>query len=103
MKKITLLFLLFLSFSAFAQFPESFETTVPPTGWTAFRGTNGIGTAQDWTVTTVADDVSEGAQVAFVRWENVDGGLAEDWLVSPLHTVTAPNTSLSFFNDKRLQ
>ena len=97
MKKITLLFLLFLSFSAFAQFPESFETAVPPTGWTTFRGTNGIGTTQDWTATTLAADVSEGAQAAFVRWENVDGGLAEDWLVSPLHTVTAPNTSLSFF------
>ena len=50
MKKITLLFLLFLSFSAFAQFPESFETAVPPTGWTTFRGANGIGTVQDWTV-----------------------------------------------------
>ena len=97
MKKITLLFLLFLSFSAFAQFPESFETAVPPTGWTTFRGTNGIGTTQDWTATTLAADVSEGAQAAFVQWENVEGGLAEDWLVSPLHTVTAPNTSLSFF------
>ena len=31
-----------------AQFPEGFETTVPPAGWTTFAGANGLGTAQNW-------------------------------------------------------
>lgn len=97
MKKITFILLLFFSFTAFAQFPESFETTVPPTGWASFRGANGLGTGFDWTTTAVATNVQDGLQAAFVRYENVEGGLAEDWLVSPLHAVTAPNTLLTFF------
>jgi hypothetical protein len=97
MKKITLFLLMLFSFTAFAQFPESFETTVPPAGWASFRGTNGLGTEFDWSVTTTTAFVQTGTQAAFVRWEDVTGGLAEDWLVSPLHTVTAPNTLLTFY------
>ena len=98
MKKITQCLLLLWGFTAFAQFPESFETTVPPTGWASFRGANGLGTGFDWTVSTVATFVQDGAQAAFVRYEGVDdGSLAEDWLVSPMHMVTAPNTSLTFY------
>lgn len=97
MKKITLFLLMLFSFTAFAQFPESFETAVPPAGWASFRGTNGLGTGFDWSPTTVAAFVQSGTQAAFVRFEDVTGGLAEDWLVSPLHTVTAPNTLLTFY------
>ncbi len=97
MKKITLFLLMLFSFTAFAQFPESFETTVPPAGWASFRGTNGLGTGFDWSVSTVAVFVQEGVQSAFVRYEAVTGGSAEDWLVSPMHTVTAPNTLLTFY------
>jgi len=97
MKKITQCLFLLMGLTAFAQFPESFETTVPPTGWASFRGANGLGTGFDWTTTTVIANVQDGVQAAFVRYENVVGGLAEDWLVSPIHTVTAPNTSLTFY------
>ncbi len=97
MKKITLFLLMLFSFTAFAQFPESFETTVPPAGWASFRGTNGLGTGFDWSASTVAVFVQEGVQSAFVRYEAVTGGSAEDWLVSPMHTVTAPNTLLTFY------
>ena len=97
MKKITQCLLLLWGFTAFAQFPESFETTVPPTGWASFRGANGLGTGFDWTVSTATVFVQDGAQGAFVRYEDVTGGLAEDWLVSPMHMVTAPNTLLTFY------
>lgn len=97
MKKITQCLLLLWGFTAFAQFPESFETAVPPTGWASFRGANGLGTDFDWAASTVAAFVQDGAQSAFVRYEDVDGGLAEDWLVTPMHTVTAPNTLLTFY------
>jgi hypothetical protein len=97
MKKITQCLLLLWGFTAFAQFPESFETTVPPAGWASFRGTNDLGTEFDWSVSTAAVFVQEGIQSAFVRYEAVTGGLAEDWLVSPMHTVTAPNTLLTFY------
>ena len=52
MKKITLLCAFLLtSFSMLAQvFPEGFETGVPPTDWTSFRGTNGEGDVYDWTI-----------------------------------------------------
>ncbi|TBX70988.1 T9SS type A sorting domain-containing protein [Flavobacterium silvisoli] len=100
MKKITLLFFVLLAFASkgYAQFPQGFEgATFPPAGWTSFRGTNGLGTLQDWKLTTVSGYVSSGAQAAFVRYENVSGGLAEDWLVTPQFTVTAPNVLLAFY------
>lgn len=100
MKKITLLAFLFIfSLNNYAQLTEGFEgATFPPTGWARFRGTNGIGTAQDWGISTTAANVAAGTQGAFVLYENVTGGLAEDWLVTPQFTVTAPNTILSFYD-----
>lgn len=82
--------LIFTSFDSKAQFPESFETAVPPAGWAAFN--NGIGLAQEWTTSATA---YTGAQAAFVRYENVTG-IAEDWLVTPQFTVGANNT-LEFY------
>jgi len=99
MKKITLVFLVLLTcvFTAQAQFPESFETAVPPAGWASFRGTNGLGTTQDWKVDVYA---ATGAQAAFVRYENVTGGLAEDWLVTPQFTPTASTNVLEFLQSQ---
>ena len=100
MKKITLLVFVLLAFMSkgYAQFPQGFEgATFPPAGWTSFIGTNGLGTAQNWKLTTDPDYVSSGSQAAFVRYENVTGGLAQDWLVTPQFTVTAPNVLLSFY------
>ena len=94
MKKITLLCAFLLtSFSMLAQvFPEGFETGVPPTDWTSFRGTNGEGDVYDWTTSTSA---ASGSQAAYVRYENV-ANEAEDWLVTPQFTPTAAANILTF-------
>lgn len=93
MKKITLLILcLIATLTVQAQFPEGFETTVPPDGWTSFRGINDEGTGYDWATTTIS---ASGSQAAYVRYENVSNQ-AEDWLVTPLFTPTATNNILSF-------
>ena len=93
MKKITLLlFLLTLTFNGFAQFPEGFETAVPPTGWTSFIGTNGEGTSYNWTTSTSA---ASGSQAAYVRYEDVDNE-AEDWLVTPQFTPSSLANILTF-------
>lgn len=97
MKKITLLFLfLAISFTGYAQFPEGFETAVPPTGWASFIGTNGEGTTQDWTTTTTT---ASGTQAAKVRYENV-ANAAEDWLVTPQFTPT-PNANILTFKQRQ--
>lgn len=93
MKKIILITALLVSQATFAQFPESFETSVPPTEWVSFIGTNGIGTSQDWKITTVANS---GSQAAYIRYENVSGGTAEDWLVTPQFTPDASTNLLTF-------
>ncbi|NPA67182.1 MAG: M6 family metalloprotease domain-containing protein [Chlorobi bacterium] len=63
-------------------FTEGFENGVfPPDCWASYRGTNGIGTAQDW---QNSSDAHSGSNSAYVRYENVTGGLAEDWLVTPM-------------------
>jgi hypothetical protein len=100
MKKITLMAFVLLAFvsKGYAQLSEGFEgATFPPVGWSSFIGTNGIGTLQNWKLTTDTGYVSSGTQAAFVRFENVTGGPAEDWLVTPQFTVTAPNVLLAFY------
>jgi len=82
---------IFTVFESKAQFPEGFETTVPPAGWAAFN--NGIGVSYDWTTSAL---VNSGVQAAFVRYENVPSGLAEDWLVTPQFTVGS-NGVLEFY------
>ncbi len=95
MKKITLLLLCLMSaFLMEAQiFPEDFESGVPPTDWTTFRGTNGEGDGFDWTASTTGG--VGGSQAAFVRYENV-ANEAEDWLVTPIFTPTAAANILTF-------
>jgi hypothetical protein len=100
MKRILLLFL-FLSISliSFSQeiLNENFDaSTSLPTGWTKFRGTNNLGTVNDWFIpTTVSHSPSNSAAVAY---ENVSGGIAEDWLVTPLINLAGNiNTVLNFY------
>jgi hypothetical protein len=72
-------------------FPESFEGSFPPAGWVAFD--NGIGTIASWTTSSTAQ---AGVQAAYVQYENVTTGIAEDWLVSPTVAIT-PSTSIFSF------
>ena len=79
-------------------FTEGFEgTEFPPQCWDSFRGTNGLGTGFDWTRTTTT--VNTGSGAATVRYENVDGGNAQDWLVTPAMDLSGiSNPELSFFS-----
>ncbi len=78
-----------------AQINEGFEGGVfPPTGWTSFVGTNGIGTGQNWEPSTA--DAHSGTTSAYVEYE-ASGGVNEDWLVSPLVTVPLNATTLSYW------
>lgn len=97
MRKLQLSWLLFLGlcFSSgilSAQLSEDFEGSVPPAGWAIFD--NGIGTAQSWVADT---DANGGSQAAKVRYENVTGGNAVDWMVTPAVAITAGNSDLTFY------
>ncbi|WP_430410036.1 choice-of-anchor J domain-containing protein [Kordia sp.] len=92
MRKITLLLLCMFYQLGYAQLSEDFESgTTIPAGWASFIGTNGLGTTQNWQINNGTTN-----NVAFVTWEAVVGGNAEDWLVSPQFTVDATNFILSF-------
>lgn len=104
MKKILLIaFGLFLSQSnAQTLLEEGFEgATFPPTGWTTFIGTNGLGTNQNWKLETLS--VHTGSQASFVRFENVaNGSFAEDWMVtSQVDLSSVSQVQLSFFTRKQ--
>ncbi len=94
MKKITLLILIVTSFTfkGFAQFPENFQSSATiPTGWSSYLGANGLGTTENWKISTGADNY------AYVLWEAVTSGQnAEDWLVTPQFTVDASKSILTF-------
>ena len=96
MQKITYLLTIltiFLSWSGHAQFPEGFETAVPPTGWTTYRGADDAGAANDWLQSD--DDSNTGTYSAFVRYSSfVD---AEDWLVTPEFTPDVSANFLEFY------
>lgn len=96
-KLFTLLIVLFLwAGSSWGQLNESFSGTVfPPSDWIAFRGTNGLGTVQDW-VRYTTNPYSAPA-CASVNYENVSEGLAEDWLVTPKVSVSEGNNTLTFW------
>ncbi|NRD23198.1 Omp28-related outer membrane protein [Winogradskyella litoriviva] len=100
-KKITLAFLLCFSVSQLTKaqtfLTEGFEGAVfPPTGWTSFIGTNGIGTTNDWVQATAPNT---GIYAAASQYENVTGGIAEDWLVtSQIDLTSATNTELLFYS-----
>lgn len=81
---------------SFAQLSENFDaSTTLPSGWTTFIGANGLGTAQNWQISTVR--YSSPGNSAFVRYENVTGGLTQDWLVTPQIDLTNyTGTALTF-------
>ncbi|SMC32296.1 T9SS-dependent choice-of-anchor J family protein [Moheibacter sediminis] len=95
------LFYLLLSIFPFTGFGqllnEGFEgSTFPPAGWTTFIGTNGIGTGFNWGRATATP--YEGSGYAFVRYENVTGGTAEDWMVTPAIDLSDyENAELTFY------
>lgn len=97
MKKTVLLPLfIFLTVNLFGQFPESFEgNTFPPEGWISFD--NGIGLNYSWQRT---NDAFTGNYAAFIRWEDVPDGIAEDWLVTPQFTPTESAHILSFYQSQ---
>lgn len=93
MKKITLILLALVSFNfGTAQFVEDFSgTAFPPTGWTQYPGTNGLGTTVTWGLNDPATPA-----FALCLWEDVTGGLAEDWLVTPSVAINATQNVLTF-------
>ena len=99
-KKITLAFVLCFAFSQISTaqtiLSEGFEgATFPPTGWTSFIGTNGLGTVNNWIQATAPNT---GDYAAANQYENVVGGIAEDWLVtSQIDLSTSSNTELLFY------
>ena len=100
-KKITLAFVLCLTFSQISAaqtlLSEGFEgATFPPSGWTSFIGTNGLGTVNNWIQATAPNT---GDYAAANQYENVVGGIAEDWLVtSQIDLSTSSNTELLFYS-----
>ncbi len=74
-------------------FVELFNNGIPPSCWASFIGTNGLGTNQNWKTTTTT---FEGTGAAYVQYENVTGGTAEDWLVTPLINLQN-GSAMSFY------
>jgi hypothetical protein len=91
MKKITLLLtMLLIGFTSHAQFPENFDGGVIPAGWTTFSGENGIGTAQFWDIAGVTNPY-------MIVADEDAGAVTQDWLVSPLTSITNVNSMLTFY------
>jgi hypothetical protein len=90
MKKITLLLLfLTITYSVKAQFPESFDDGLP-SDWTTFIGVNGLGTVQNWRLAGTTNPY-------MICSDENAGGVTEDWLVSPITSITTTNTLLDFY------
>ena len=104
-KKITLLLTFCLASMQFVTaqtiLNEGFEgATFPPAGWATFIGTNGLGTVQNWIQEGAVQNT--GSFSARNSYENVTGGIAEDWLVtSQIDLTNASNTELSFYSSQR--
>jgi hypothetical protein len=77
-------------------FSEDFEGGVfPPPCWSSYRGANGLGTGNDWTTSTLVSN--SGTTSAFVEFEVVSGGNAQDWLVTPAIDLGTAQAQLRFF------
>ncbi len=72
-------------------FPQSFEGSFPPAGW--YRK-DCVGVAKTWTTTST---VKTGTQAAYVQFENVPAGLAQNWLISPSVAITPTTNILSYW------
>ncbi|BAO74935.1 hypothetical protein WPG_0705 [Winogradskyella sp. PG-2] len=66
--------------------PETFDSEIPAT-WAIFPGENGLGAAQTWG--------HNAGGFPLIIWEDVAGGLAEDWLVTPQVSITAATNLLN--------
>ena len=74
---------------------EDFDgESFPAEGWATFRGENGLGQGYDWEASSTYS--VSGANSAHVRYEGITGGLAEDWLVTPMFIPDASNNHISF-------
>lgn len=101
MKKLYIFTLLLTQCLTQAQLSENFDAgTTLPTGWASFRGTNGLGTTQDWQSSTTRSYSAPNS--FYVRYEDVTGGTAEDWLVTPLIDLTnRTGASLTFYGGQQ--
>jgi hypothetical protein len=102
MKKIYSFLLIAVTTFGYGQLSENFDAgTTLPAGWATFRGTNGLGTAFDWTfIASVRANTAP--NLAFVRYEAQTGGSNEDWLVSPLIDLTNySSSSLTFYSKQQ--
>ncbi|WP_124981790.1 T9SS-dependent choice-of-anchor J family protein [Nonlabens xiamenensis] len=95
MKKITLLIMLLATALAHAQLPEDFNgAAFPPAGWLIADGANGLGTTEQW-----QQDGTSPEFFALSLWEAVaTGQSAEDWLVTPLVSITSTENLLQFLS-----
>jgi len=108
MKKITLLFIGFLlPFSMTSQgWTENFESltvdgfgsVVWPEGWVALNGPTDVGVNQ-WGSST--DDASNGAQSAFIAYENVGTGMTQDFLITPQFIPSLEEAGIFSFMHRR--
>ena len=104
MKTITIYFFIaIINCSLFAQstiIEEDFESaSFPPEGWVTFRGTDNIGTENDWETISVSNT---GSSAAFSRHSEIGVGIAEDWLVTSLIDLTnSVNTVLTFYSKEQ--
>jgi hypothetical protein len=101
MKKIYFLTFALSTLFTYGQLSENFDAdTALPAGWTSFIGTNGIGTAQNWGTSTARS--FSPTRSAYVRYENVTGGVAEDWLITPLVNLTNyTESTLTFYGGQQ--
>ncbi len=79
---------------------ETFESeTFEPNCWTSFTGDNGLGSENNWTSST---DAYNGSFAAMVNYQDVNGGDAEDWLVTK-QIALGDNASLSFYQKQSFE
>ncbi|MCB9360012.1 MAG: choice-of-anchor J domain-containing protein [Flavobacteriales bacterium] len=93
---ILTLFVFILPTYSFSQvhLTEGFEGTFTPAGWTKFRGANGLGTLNDWTTNATS---YTGTKCAYINYENVTGGNAQDWLVTSQVNLSGNGNKLDFY------
>ncbi|HHP7243377.1 MAG TPA: choice-of-anchor J domain-containing protein, partial [Elainellaceae cyanobacterium] len=77
---------------------ETFDGGFPPLGWTTFNGEGELDSdeqyfpgSEEWSGGALGDN-----SVAFVFGEDIENGLAQDWLVTTLLEPTAENSTLTF-------
>jgi len=101
MKKFYILIFFLSSILTYGQLSENFDASTDlPTDWATFIGANGLGTGFDWMTSDIR--YSSAGNSAFVRYEPVTGGLAEDWLVTPMIDLTNyTGSSLSFYGGQQ--